>query len=437
MKRDIYKKLINWKNQPNPKPLLLSGARQTGKTYLLKEFAQNEYKKLIYCNFEEEPLLSDLFKQDIKPEKIIEQLSIYKRTDINPDSDLIFFDEIQQSGNALNSLKYFNEEKPEYHIIAAGSLLGLKLSSPHSFPVGKVFMLSLYPMTFPEFLDAAGESKLRGMLETINSLEPVPEPFHQKLINLLKTYYIVGGMPEAIKVFIESGSYNNAREIQNNIQKAYIFDFARHAPRIDISRLSLIWESIPVHLSKENKKFIFTAVEKSARAMHYENALKWLEDAGLIYKSYAVSTIQKPLSGFKERNIFKVFTLDTGLLSLMSYLSIDVIQKKNELFTTYKGAFIENYIAQQLAAGENRLYYWKSTSGKAEIDFIFENADSIYPLEAKAGINPKSKSLAVYDEKFNPPFLLRTTLLNLKKEKRVLNIPLYAVNYIEKFLKLL
>ncbi len=436
MNRDIYQEFTKWKNDIKSKPLLLLVARQTGKTYILKEFAKNQYQNLIYCNFEEEPLLQEFFKQDIRPHRIIEQLSIYKKTVISPEKDLIFFDEIQLSNNALSSLKYFNEETPEYRIVAAGSLLGIKLSTPGSFPVGKVTMLSLYPMTFLEFLTAIGESGYRTMLETTNSIEPFPLPFHEELINLLRAYYFIGGMPEAVMSYIKSRSFDEVRLIQNNILKAYVFDFAKHAPASDIPKLSLIWDSIPVHLSRENKKFIFSAIAKSARDRDYENAIKWLEDAGLIHLSYAVEKVQKPLTGFADRNSFKVYALDIGLLGAMARISTEILLQKNDLFTTYNGAFVENYAAQQLKSDSNILYYWKSSSHKAEIDFLYEDSKSVYPLEVKAGINPKSKSLQSYDKKFAPPMLLRATLLNLKKNNQILNIPLYAINFISKYLQI-
>ncbi len=436
MKRDIYRKLIDWKNEKNPKPLLLFGARQTGKTYILKEFAKKEYQNLTYCNFEEDPRLQEFFKPDLRPLRILEQLSLYKKTNIRPGKDLLFFDEIQLSNGALNSLKYFNEELPQYRIAAAGSLLGVKLSVSGSFPVGKVTMLSLYPMTFPEFLTAMGESKYRLMLENTEKLEPFPLPFHEELITLLRTYYFVGGMPEAVRCFAGLRSYDKVRSIQNNILKAYVFDFAKHAPATDIPKLSLIWDSIPAHLARENKKFIFSALSKSARGRDYENALRWLEDAGLINLSYAVKTPRKPLAGFADRSCFKVFALDVGLLSAMASIAPDILSLQSELFTTYNGAFVENYAAQQLTALRQKLFYWKSSGYKAEIDFLYEDQKAVYPLEAKAGINPKSKSLLSYDNKFTPGVKIRTTLLNLKKDGRLLNIPLYAINYLRKYLNM-
>lgn len=410
---------------------MLNGARQTGKTYILKEFGNKEYEGLIYCNFEEDPGLEEFFKGSLNPHKIIELLSLYKKQPVRPGVDLIFFDEIQASNNALNSLKYFNEEAPQYHVAAAGSLLGVKLSSPKSFPVGKVTMLNLYPMTMQEFLSAAGEGRYKDFLANMPAIEPLPTPFHDDLINLLKIYYFVGGMPEAVRNYAESKSFDKVRLIQNDIIKSYVLDFAKHAPAYDIPKLSLIWESIPLYLARENKKFIFSAISKSSRARDYENALKWLHDAGLIYIAHAVETVQQPITGFANRNIFKVYALDVGLLGAMARIQPDIITHKHELFSTYNGAFVENYAAQQLAVSHNPyLYYWKSSSGKAEVDFIYEHGSSLFPLEVKAGINPKSKSLLAYDNRFHPPALLRSTLLNMKKNGRIINIPLYAINHI-------
>lgn len=431
MKRDIYKKLLNWKKAGSVKPLLLLGARQTGKTYILKEFARKEYANLVYCNFEEDPNLGEFFKDDLIPSRIIKQLSIYKKREITPARDLIFFDEIQLSNQALNSLKYFNEEAEEYNIVAAGSLLGVKLSKTGSFPVGKVDMLSLYPMTFPEFLSAMGRQGYREFLENIKEIVPFPEPFHNDLKGLLRSYYFVGGMPEAVSCFSSSGSYQEARFIQNNIIKSFVFDFAKHAPSSDIPKLSLIWDSIPLHLSKENKKFMFSALVKSARGRDYENALRWLQDTGLINLSHAVEIPKNPLAGFCDKSCFKVYCLDVGILGALVRLPAEILAQKNKLFESYSGAFVENYAAQQLVELGQRLFYWRSSSYKAEIDFLYESAEGVYPFEIKAGLNPKSKSLSSYNKKFSPAILLRSNLLNLKRDGQTLNIPLYAVNYIE------
>ncbi|MFH0922116.1 MAG: ATP-binding protein [Fibrobacterota bacterium] len=436
MKRDIYSALSAWKATRNGKPLILQGARQTGKTYILKEFGRKEYQNLIFCNFEKEPELCEFFRGNLNPKRLIELLSLYKKHSIQPGKDLLFFDEIQVSNEALTSLKYFNEEAPEYPIVAAGSLLGRTLSKPKSFPVGKVTMLTLYPMTFPEFLDAMGESQYRTLLESEHPLGPLPEPFHNALIELLKTYYFTGGMPEAVASYAKFRDVEKVRAIQSDILKTYALDFAKHIPSNDIPKLSIIWNAVPLYLARENKRFIFAALSKSARARDYEDALRWLQDAGLVHLAHAVTAVEQPLTGFADRSAFKVYLLDVGLMGAMARIAPDILVKPTEFFTTYHGAFVENYVAQQLKAMMPQdLCYWKSVSHKAEVDFILDKGGTVFPLEVKAGINPRSKSLAAYGKRFAPPLALRTTLLNLKKNANILNIPLYAINFLPRFLQ--
>ena len=437
MKRDIYNQLLEWKGSPRRKPLLLRGARQTGKTYILKEFGQNEYERVHYFNFEKNPDLESFFSRDLNPVRILSELSLYSKQEINPGSDLIIFDEIQTSNAALNSLKYFQEEVNEYHLAAAGSLLGIMLSSPRSFPVGKVDLIDLYPMTFAEFLEAMGESRYRGLVEEKRDLTPFSEAFHHDLVTLLRQYYFVGGMPEVVQYYCNTRSPDKVRRTQRNIIDAYTLDFAKHAPANDIPKLSLIWESIPVHLARENKKFIFSAVHKSARARDYENAIIWLEKTGLIYRSFAVEVPGCPLKGYSDSRCFKVYALDVGLLGALANVPPEILSQGNRLFSTYAGAFAENFVAQHLVCLLGpALYYWRSSGKKAEIDFLCEINETIYPLEVKAGINPRSKSLKSYDDQFHPPVLVRSTLLNLKRQRRIVNVPLYAVFYISQLLHL-
>ena len=428
MKRNIYQKLLAWKSSPRRKPLLLNGARQVGKTYILRKFGEQEYSRVAYLNFEEEPLLDDFFTSSLTPEKIIKKISLYVRHEIRPETDLIIFDEIQASNNALNSLKYFNEKANEYHIAAAGSLLGIRLSKPKSFPVGKVNFLSMYPFTFLEFLEAVNHSDLCNLIEHTTDFIPYPELFHQELIDLLRTYYFVGGMPEAVHFFSRTNDFFRVREIQKEILNAYALDFAKHVPPQDIPKLSLIWDSIPAQLGKENKKFVFSALKKTARAREYENALQWLQDAGLILRVNLVKTGKIPLQAYADRSIFKIYLLDVGLLGTLAKTSSDILAHGNQIFTEYKGAFAENYVAQQLRSQkETELYYWKS-AGSAEVDFMCESGNHIFPLEAKAGINPRSKSLIFYEKKYHPTILSRTTLLNLKHDGNMTNYPLYAIS---------
>lgn len=439
MKRDVYKILTEWRNALVRKPLLLKGARQTGKTWLLKEFGRQEFRQTVYCNFEEEPRLEDLFKNSLKPSDIIPKLSIYANTDIRPGETLLILDEIQLSNNAINSLKYFCEELPELHVAAAGSLIGIKLSKPRSFPVGKVTLIDIFPMSFLEFLDAVGESRLRSMLESLASLDNIPELFHAKLTDLLKVYYVVGGMPEALDTYVREQALERVRTVQRNILNTYALDFAKHAPKEDVPRLALVWDSVPTYLAKENKKFIFSGLAKGARAREYESALQWLSDAGLIHRSYAVEHVQVPISGSADRSAFKVFSLDVGLLAAQARIPVEAVVHGDELFNTYSGAFVENYVAQQLTSmmeGEGgALYYWRSESRKAEVDFLVSPGGTVLPLEAKAGVNPKSKSLGVYNKHFSPKLSLRTTLLNLKQQDTLVNIPLYAIGLLPRIVR--
>jgi len=406
----------------------LQGARQTGKTHILKEFGRNEYENTIYCNFEEDNDLEGFFQRNLNAKRILGELSIYMNLEIRAGRDLVIFDEIQVSNRALNSLKYFAEQN-DVHIAAAGSLLGVKLSGPGSFPVGKVNFFHLYPLTFLEFLDAMGESRYRKLLETIEEPVPLAEAFHSHLIDLLRRYYFVGGMPEAVNHFAVTGSGREAREIQEEIIKSYVLDFAKHAPATDIPKLTQIWDSIPRHLARENKKFVFSAVKKGARARAYENALIWLEDAGLILRANAVETAKHPLKHYADPSSFKVYALDVGLLGAMARSPVELLVQGERLFSEYEGAFVENFIAQQLVSHFHQpLYYWRSKGGKAELDFLCEFGGRICPLEVKAGINPKSKSLKSYDLQFSSASLARSNLLNLKKDGKIYNLPLYAVS---------
>ncbi len=436
MKRDIYKELLAWKSSARRKPLLLQGARQTGKTFILKEFGRREYENVLYCNFEENPDLGQFFMRDLDPERILGELSLYRNLEIRPGIDLVIFDEIQASNEALNSLKYFAEKKDDVHVVAAGSLLGVKLSRPGSFPVGKVNFLQLYPMTFLEFLDAMGESRYRKLLESIERPHPLPEAFHSHLTGLLRRYYFIGGMPECVRYFAETGNALETRRIQEEIIRSYVLDFAKHALPADIPKLTQVFNSIPGHLARENKKFVFSVVKKGARGRAYEHALTWLEDTGLIYRSYMVQTPKIPLMHYANSSSFKVYALDVGLLGAMAGAPVNLLAQGERLFTEYEGAFVENYVANELVSTVHRnLYYWRSRGGKAELDFLCELEGRILPLEVKAGINPRSKSLRSYDLQFHPPLLMRTNLLNLKADGKVVNLPLYAISLLPRFSK--
>ena len=428
MNRNMLKELVAWRESPRRKPLVLDGARQTGKTWLLKQFARDAYESLVYLNFDEDKKLRQFFAGDsLKPARIIADLQTYLQRDIRPHRDLVVFDEVQECGEALHALKYFCEEANDYHLAAAGSLLGIHLATPSSFPVGKVNFLRLHPMTFLEFLEAAGATRLRARLQEAMDFEPLPGPFHDELIGHLRCYYFVGGMPEAVAQFVKDGNVAEVRAIQREIVGSYIRDFAKHAPHVDIPRLLHIWESIPSQLAQENKKFVFAQIRPGARARDYESALLWLQNAGLIHRATAIRKPELPLAGRADLDHFKVYLLDVGLLGALAGLAPSALVDGAELFTGYKGAFVENFVAQELVAAGHPLFFWKREQGIAEVDFLLQADNRIYPLEVKAGINPKSKSLQSFDATWNPPLLLRTTLLNARLDGRIANVPLYAV----------
>src|SRR5579863_2267167 len=429
MKRDIYMKLLAWKNSPRRKPLILQGARQVGKTYALKYFAQKEYAHMVYCNFETNVDLASLFAKNIDPIRLIENLEIQFGQKILPKKTLIIFDEIQACPEALNSLKYFHEQANQYHIAAAGSLLGVKLNQIKSFPVGQVNFMHLAPLSFLEFLDAVNQSSLRNFLENINEPKNIPLIFHNELLEQIKRYFYIGGMPEAVSVFIENQDFNLVREVHQEILRSYELDFSKHAEKNQVMKITEVWQSIPTQLAKENKKFIFSLIKTSARAREYETAIIWLKDAGLIHLSYNISTPKIPIEHYCDKKSFKVFGIDTGLLGAMSRIPLKAILEEDRLFSEFKGALTENFVAQQLTAhGHDRLYYWTS-AGAAEVDFVVDEELSIFPLEVKAGVNvAHKKSLMAYNEKYNPGVLSRASLLNLSLDGKLLNYPLYAIH---------
>ncbi len=435
MKRDFYKKLLMWKASDARKPLVLRGARQVGKTYLLTEFTK-EYDNHVYVNFDEEPHFASFFTENLNPERIIKELEIYFKKSISPGKTLIIFDEIQECPEALNSLKYFCEKKNEYHIATAGSLLGVKLSK--GFPVGKVNFLDLAPLSFFEFLDALGESSLKKMIEELKEPKAISEIFHEKLIKLLKYYFIIGGMPEAVATYLKNENLYDVRVVQKEILDAYTLDFAKHAPEEEVMKIMAVWEAIPRQLAKENKKFIFSAIRESARAKNYETAIQWLKDAGLLLKANLISTPKLPLDAYADKRAFKVFMLDVGLLGAMSKLDPRVLLDGNQLFQEFKGALTENYVATELHDKHfDDLYYW-SSEGIAEIDFVVSTQQLIFPLEVKAGISKQKKSLLVYEQKFShdeypPPVLSRASLRNFAHEAAIINYPLYAISLFPRF----
>lgn len=433
MKRKIAQELKNWKMQPKRKPLILMGARQVGKTFAIKQFGQNEYLNTVYLNFEDSPRLCKLFEASLDPEPILKALAIEMNAEIVAGKTLIIFDEVQECPHALNSLKYFCENAPDQHIIAAGSLLGVKLAHVKGFPVGKVQFLVLYPLSFLEFLDALGEVRLKDFVEEITNAEPLPPNLHDKLLTYFKEYLFIGGMPEAVREYVETRNFNKVREIQRAILNAYSLDFAKHAPKEYLIKINQVWGAVPSQLAKENKKFIYSALREGGRAKEFEGALQWLMEAGLVHRASVVSTPKIPLSAYASLSAFKIFLVDVGLLGAMSNLSAKTLLHDNELFQEFRGAVIENYVAQELIHSQYSLFYWTS-EGKAELDFLIEREDVIYPVEVKSGNSSKKKSLKVYGDTHHPKLLIRLSPMNLKKDGEILNCPLYLVEQLHFFL---
>lgn len=436
MKRKIVKSLTEWKLSPKRKPLVLLGARQVGKTTILKQFGKDAYENLIYLNFEESPELRLLFEKSLQPKKLLEAMSIETNTKIVPEKTLIILDEVQECPSALNSLKYFCESAKEYPICAAGSLLGVKLKNQKGFPVGKVNFLEMNPMSFLEFLEANNEILLKNYVEDLSAVEPLPPILHEKLIEYLKYYFYVGGMPEAVAEYIQSHDLNQVRNIQKDILLAYHLDFAKHAPPEILMKINQVWGAVPHQLGKENKKFIFSAIRKGARARDFETAVQWLLEAGLLHKVCNISTPKLPLDAYAEKDFFKLYLLDVGLLGAMSDLSAKVLLQNGALFQEFKGSLTENYVMQAMNEEQFGHYYW-SSEGTAELDGVLNYESEIFPLEIKSGFTGKKKSLNVYVEKYKPRFAIRTSPMNLKKDGNILNCPLYLVGVLKKILSLL
>lgn len=428
MKRDIYRDLENWKTSKRRKPLILNGARQVGKTWSLKHFGKASYKNTAYLNFEKNEKLCQFFESTLDPKELIKILSIHTEVDIEPESTLVIFDEIQECPKALNSLKYFCEEANEYSIVAAGSLLGVKTANEKGFPVGKVNFLHMVPLTFFEFLSALGQDKTREFLENYETFDPLPAPLHEKVLQYLKLYFYIGGMPEVVAEYAKQEKLSIVREIQLEILNAYEHDFSKHAPPNELMNITTVWKQVHRQLAKENKKFVFSAIRKSARGRDYEEAIEWLTNAGLIYKNYLVESPKFPLSAYADFSTFKLFLVDVGLLGAQSSLSPHAVIDGDLLFTEFKGALTENFAAQELIASRQKeLHYWAS-QGIAEIDFLLEADHGIYPLEIKSGESQKKKSLLVYGQKYSPAKLLRASPMNLKHDGNIYNYPLYLIS---------
>lgn len=429
MKRDLINDLLLWKQSEGRKPLILRGARQVGKTYLLKQFGQQSYQNTLYLNFEEDKRLHQLFEASLNASQLLKDLALYADTLITEGNTLIIFDEIQECQQALNSLKYFREQAPDYHVVAAGSLLGIKLGSNRSFPVGQVDFLDLRPLSFFEFLDASGKDTLRLFLEALDDVAPIAEPIHEQLLRLVKEYLFTGGMPSVLNQYFanKETSYAAARKEQLGILEGYSFDFSKYSTKLDALKVLKLWQSIPNQLSKENKKFAYSVLQSGARAKDYEYALQWLVDCGLVYKLMNVKSPQLPLMAASKENIFKLYLLDVGLLGAMYNLTAKTIIDGHELFTCFKGSLTENFVLQQLMLQhQGQVAYWTSQF-EAEVDFIVAHENQIYPLEIKSGTNKKKKSLTSYITQFKPAIAFRGSTLNLKKDGVIFNLPLYLI----------
>ncbi len=425
MKRILMDELIRWKGKSRRKPLIIHGARQVGKTWLMKEFGKKYFADTIYINFENNERMAWVFEGNLDTKRIIEALQIESGKHIDPGNCLIIFDEIQEVPRALTSLKYFCEEAPEYAIVAAGSLLGMALHQGTSFPVGKVDFFKLFPMSFTEFLSAVGEEQLCELLRRDD--QSLQKAFHEKFANYLRQYYFVGGMPEAVLTYAETRDYSQVRQVQNNLLLYYESDFSKHASAGQILRIQMIWNSIPSQLAKENRKFIYGVVREGARAKDFEIAIQWLMDYGLIHKSFRITKPGIPLTAYTEFSAFKVFMLDIGLLGAKANLSPRTLLEGNRIFTEFKGALTEQFTAQELVSSGMALYYYSAVNSKGEIDFVIQVNDQIIPLEVKAEENLRAKSLRAFCEKYAPMKGIRTSMSGYREEDWMVNVPLYQI----------
>ena len=437
MFREIKKDLIKWKDSSRRKPLLLTGVRQCGKTYAVEEFAKEQFDSYVYLNFEETETLNAIFDYDLDVKRILSEIEHALKEKIMPGRTLLFLDEIQACPRAITSLKYFCEKMGELHIIAAGSLLGVAIKSEQvSFPVGKVNRMQLYPMSFREFAIARGQTDIIEVLEDWPADRPVPDLYAVPMDRLLKEYFIVGGMPEAVKTWVETQDFQEVEVVQNEILKDYADDFSKHAPVKDVPKIRWIWDSIPVQLSKDNNKFVFSHVKAGKRSFELEDALQWLKDAGLITQLFLVEKPESPLSGFADKTYFKVYMSDIGLLRAKSKVSAEVILDGGELYKRYKGAFAENYALNELLSLGKEAFFWRS-GNSAEVDFIFEDRSAVIPLEVKAADNTQAKSYLQFCKKYKPALGFKLSEknigVNMCAQTKTYSIPLYMEWNIEKF----
>ena len=439
MKRFMMKQLFDWKNSPYRKPLILKGVRQSGKTWILKEFGRQYYKNTAYFNFDEHEEYRQFFETTKDVNRILQNLMLASSQKIVPDETLIIFDEIQDCPKVINSMKYFCENAPEYHVACAGSLLGIALSKPSSFPVGKVNFMQIDPMTFTEFLIANGDENLAAFLDTVDTMEPLPDAFFNPLYEKLKMYYVTGGMPESVLMWTEARDVNAMQEALSDILGAYERDFAKHPDVREFPKISMIWKSIPSQLARENKKFIYKAVKEGARAREYEDALQWLADARLVHKIYRSSAPGLPVSAYDVLSAFKIYLVDVGLLRRLSMLAPTAFGEGNRLFTEFKGALTENYVLQTLITQfEVVPRYWSQSNPPYEVDFLIQRENDIFPVEVKSERNTAGRSLRKFKELFGSKVKLRIrfSLDNLRLDDDVLNIPLFMADHTERLIGL-
>lgn len=426
MYRYAMENLREWKNRKNRKPLIIEGARQVGKTWLMKEFGRQEYTNTVYINFDSNSRMADLFSADLDITRILRGIEIYTGKKINSEDTLIIFDEVQEVPKALSSLKYFYEDAPEYHVICAGSLLGIALHGGTSFPVGKVEFMKLFPMSFREFLTATGKEQYVELLEQKD--HQMISSFKQIYIDALKEYYYVGGMPEAVLSYSQAHDLEDVRNIQNMILAAYEQDFSKHAPVSIVPKIRMVWNSIPSQLAKENRKFIYGLLRKGARAKDYETAIMWLIDCGLIHKVSRITTPNLPLKAYEDLKAFKLYLVDIGLLGALAGLKQSALLDGNGMFVEFKGALTEQYVLQQLVTDPDiGIYYYTNDRGNCEIDFLIDDGNKVIPLEVKAELNLKAKSLKTYREKYSPEVAVRTSMADYKENDGLVDMPLYMM----------
>ena len=434
MRRFALEKLKKWKDSESRKPLIIRGARQVGKTWLMKEFGRECFENVAYVNFDSNVRMKGVFEGQIDIERIILAIEIETGVTIERENTLLIFDEIQEVPRALSSLKYFYENAPEYAIVAAGSLLGVAMHKKTSFPVGKVDFMDLYPLNFQEFLCALGEERYVDILQGKDT--DMVNTFKDKYIDRLREYYYVGGMPEVVQTYVDTRNFKKVRELQKNLINYYQQDFSKHAEMNLVTRLNLVWNSIPMQLAKENKKYIYGQVREGARAKDFELAIQWLLDCGLIHKVQRINKPSLPLKAYMDLNAFKVFLLDIGLLIAMTDLDVKVILEGNKIFTEFKGALTEQYVLQQLISENGVMpYYYSATNSQGEIDFVVQGKTSVIPIEVKAEENLRAKSLKAFCDKYNLKFAVRTSMSDYRKQDWMTNIPLYNIDRIRDYLE--